>query len=162
MKTLIFIPILWFLARVNSYYDNGQCLKGCILVKNEFLGKLFTTKTIAHYHNGKVKKEHYNKLSYVGLAGYILTALYTFAVVFSANYFNGCSEAFLAKTLFYLALGTGALIMLLHFLNDGEIRKKGMIAKAAAIFCDGIFAFSAVYFFRWVIIYNKILYMMKF
>ena len=162
MITLVFIPMLWFIARVNSYYDSGQHLKGYIPIENELLSKLFITKIIVHCHNGKVKKEHYNKLSYVGFVGYMLTVFYVLAVVFSTIYFNGCSEVLLAKTLFYLALGLFALIMLLYFLNDREIWTTGTVAKLAAIFCDGIFAFSAVYFLRQVIIYYQILYLMKF
>lgn len=162
MGALVFVFVLWFVARANSYYDNNQRIKRYIYVGNELLSKLFITKVIAHYHNGKVKKEHYNKLSYIGLAGYMLTVFYALAVVFSTTYFNGCSEALLAKTLFYLALGLFALIMLLHFMNDEAVWEKGLVAKLAAIFCDGIFAFSAVYFLRQVIIYYQILYLMKF
>ncbi|MBQ8541080.1 MAG: hypothetical protein IJ435_06365 [Clostridia bacterium] len=160
MQTLFFIPILWTIARADSYYDSKQKINRYIYIQNEFLSKLFITKRIAHYHNRKVKKEHYNKLSYLGVWGYVLTLTYTVLNIFALCFFSDGAIIYATKQmLMYFALGIGTAILCPYFLNDGEMWEKGVAAKIIAVMCALLLLVSTVYMWHMALAYFKMLYM---
>lgn len=131
------VIILWYIAYCESFYNENQRMKGFVRICNKRLSRFLIVRYNSNYRR-KVKKENWNKLSYVGVAGYIFVLLYAVGAVILSLVLE---QAKAKVVLFFLAICILGIILLMNFANDGELWKKGTTGKILSVFCQLIMIF---------------------